>query len=72
MAAKMTVEVKKNAKGKGKTLVVSIPMVEQVSKSGKSVVVATTSGNKNTGIKYKGHEIMLGVNAYIPNEEAEE
>lgn len=69
-AAKMTVEVKKV--GKRKELVITMPMIEKVSKSGKSVVVATTSGNKDTGVTYKGHNITLGVNAYIPNAEADE
>lgn len=70
--AKMTVEVKKAAKGKGKELHIVMPMIEEVSKSGKSINIATTRGNIDTGIEYKGHNIKLGLNAYIPNEEDDE
>lgn len=68
--AKMTVEIKKV--GKRKQLVITMPMIEQVSKSGKSLVVATTSGNKNTGIDYKGQDLIIGINAYVKNEQDED
>lgn len=35
------------------------------SSSGKTLVVASTRGNKATGILLDGKEIVIGVNAYI-------
>jgi len=51
---------------KGSKLFVEMDIAEQVSKSGKSMVIATTSGNKPTEIKYKGETLIVGINAYIP------
>lgn len=65
--AKMTVEVKKV--GKAKHMVISIPMIERVSKSGKTILIATTGGNVETGLEHNGEQITLGLNAYIPNNE---
>lgn len=69
MSGKMTVEIKKI--GKAKHMVVTIPMIERVSKSGKTILVATTGGNVETGLEFKGEEISIGLNAYIPNTEDE-
>ena len=35
------------------------------SASGKTLVVATTHGNQNTGIVVNGRNLRIGVNAYI-------
>lgn len=34
------------------------------SKSGKSLIYATTNGNLNTGLKIGGADLILGLNAY--------
>lgn len=34
------------------------------SKSGKSLMYATTNGNLNTGLKINGSDLILGMNAY--------
>lgn len=54
-------------KGKDKVLVIEIPMQEpKESASGKTLVVATTSGNKVfDDVKVDGMPITLGLNAYI-------
>ena len=38
------------------------------SKSGKTLVVASSHGNVKTGVQYKGAEIVVGLNAYIKQE----
>jgi hypothetical protein len=52
-------------------LIISIPVNEPPvrSKSGKSLIVASTNGNQKTGIIVQGKAVVLGVNAYIPNQE---
>jgi hypothetical protein len=55
-----------NATIKGKDLVITIPLVApRPSKSGKTLVVATTGGNKETTAKVNGQPVVVGVNAYI-------
>lgn len=34
------------------------------SKSGKSLMYATTNGNMNTGLKMNGSDLIVGLNAY--------
>lgn len=47
-------------------LIITIPLQTPTpSSTGKTLVVATTSGNKATGVKVNGKEVILGVNAYI-------
>jgi hypothetical protein len=48
---------------KGNKLVIEIDLTQEfgISKSGKSVVIATTSGNKNVR-----DNIMMGINVYKP------
>ena len=47
-------------------LVIIIPLQEpRASASGKTLVVATTSGNVKTGVEINGQEVILGLNAYI-------
>ena len=47
-----------------------IPPVKSLPKSGsgKNLLVATTSGNMKTDLKYDGKTITVGLNAYIPAE----
>lgn len=50
-------------------LVITIPLAKNppTSKSGKSLMLATTNGNvKPAGLLYKGKQVSLGVNAYVP------
>jgi len=46
-------------------LVITLPIAPRTSKSGKSLVVASTGGNKPTTCKYDGKPVIVGVNAYI-------
>lgn len=49
---------------KGSTLTLEIDLKQRLgkSKSGKTILVASTGGN----IKVEGTEIFLGLNAYVP------
>lgn len=50
----------------GNELVIRIPMNEpRPSASGKTLVVATTSGNKTTEATVNGKPVIIGLNAYI-------
>jgi hypothetical protein len=57
----MTVKVE------GKELVIRLPLNEDgvPSKTGKTLVVASSHGNKTTEAEVKGKKITVGVNAYI-------
>ncbi len=47
-------------------LVITIPLQEPTaSASGKTLVVASTHGNVDSGVQVQGHKVMLGLNAYI-------
>lgn len=49
------------------TLIIRVPLQQPTpSKSGKTLVVATTHGNVKTSAQVKGAPITLGLNAYIP------
>lgn len=52
----------------GEELVIRIPMNEKPEKStsGKTLVVASTHGNKETDVVVQGKKVVVGVNAYIP------
>lgn len=56
-----------NARIEGKKLIVEIDMNEQpeISKTGKTLVVASSHGNKTTQAKVNGKNIVVGLNAYI-------
>lgn len=55
-----------NAKIDGNNLVITIPMNEpRPSASGKTLVVASSGGNKATGAVVNGKPIIVGLNAYI-------
>jgi len=50
----------------GQDLVIRIPMTEpRPSASGKTLVVATSSGNKVTDAIVQGQNVVIGLNAYI-------
>jgi len=50
----------------GKELVIRIPMQEpRPSSSGKTLVVASTNGNKTTDVQVQGQNVIIGLNAYI-------
>lgn len=52
---------------KGKSLVLTMDLISppRPSSSGKTLLVATTSGNKQTEAKVKGKNVVVGCNAYI-------
>ena len=51
---------------KGNNLIITIPMSEpEASKSGKTLVVASTHGNVKTDVMVKGKPLTIGLNAYI-------
>jgi hypothetical protein len=52
-------------KGKNQELVIRVPMSERDSKSGKTIVVASSNGNVPTTASYNGKPIIVGLNAYI-------
>jgi len=56
---------------KGSDLVITIPFNKKgvASGSGKSMVHATTSGNKVTELEVNGKLLVLGLNAYTPKGE---
>ncbi len=48
------------------TLTLALKLHEPTpSASGKTLVVASTHGNVSAGVKSDGHEVIVGVNAYI-------
>lgn len=52
---------------KGKDLVITIPIDHdpKASASGKTLVVASSRGNKETDVKVNGKNVTIGLNAYI-------
>ena len=58
----MQVEIKNG------NLVITIPMQKPTpSASGKTLVVASSRGNKATGVLVDGKPVIVGLNAYIRN-----
>ena len=55
------------AKVVGNKLVIEIPLnpAPVPSASGKTLVVASTHGNKQTEVEIQGQPVFLGLNAYI-------
>ena len=49
----------------GDELVIRLPISPRTSKSGKSLVVASSGGNQKTQAEYEGQQIVVGVNAYV-------
>ena len=52
---------------KAGTLTVVLPLTPGPSKSGKSLVIASTRGNQTTPATFDGKPVTLGVNAYTAN-----
>ena len=52
----------------GAKLVIEVPLnpAPVLSSSGKTLVVASTHGNKVTEAKIDGRNVVVGLNAYIP------
>ena len=54
------------AKIEGNELVIRLPLnTPRPSGSGKTLVVASSSGNKTTDAEVDGQKVVVGVNAYI-------
>jgi hypothetical protein len=58
----MKVEIDSN-----NNLVIRIPINKPLvpSKSGKSLVVASSNGNKQTAVLVEGRPVVVGINAYV-------
>jgi len=48
----------------GGNLVITAPIKEAVSKSGKSLLLVSSGGNKETACEYKGKPVIVGLNCY--------
>lgn len=48
-----------------KILNVKLPIIKQNSKSGKTILVATSGGNQITNVEVDGKLVTIGLNAYI-------
>lgn len=57
-------EAKIEKQGKVEVLVVTIPISERRSASGKTMVIASTNGNVPISVNYNGKPVVLGLNAY--------
>jgi hypothetical protein len=56
------------AKVKNNALILELPLQDpKVSGSGKSVVIVSTKGPKNTGIEFEGQDLYLVANAFVRN-----
>lgn len=50
---------------KAKTVTIVMPLQEaRASKTGKTMVIATTNGNKPCGAQFQGKDVILGLTAY--------
>ena len=52
---------------KSGTVTVVLPLTPGPSKSGKSMVIASTRGNQTSTAVYNGKPVTVGVNAYTAN-----
>jgi len=52
-----------------KKLTMVIDIDEHLSASGKNMIIASTSGNVQTGAEYKGKPVIVGFNAYYKPKE---
>jgi len=52
---------------KGENLVVTIPLLKPLkpSKTGRTLLVATSAGNKEVACKVNGQNIRIGLNAFV-------
>lgn len=58
------VEVKTEGKETFIIITAKVPKSPAKSKSGKSLLLASTEGNLNTGLKIGGKDLIVGLNAY--------
>jgi hypothetical protein len=49
----------------GNDLVITAPIKKEPSKSGKSILIASSGGNKPTAVVIDGKNVVIGLNAYI-------
>lgn len=63
-------EITIETEGKKSYLVIraEIPGKPEPSKSGKSLLIASTGGNVATAVKVQGKVVVVGLNAYIKND----
>ena len=63
----MATEKKLTASVEGEFLVIRVPMNARPapSSTGKTLVVASSHGNKQTEVQVQGKPVIVGVNAYI-------
>ena len=47
-------------------LTITLAVEPSISKSGKSLVIASTHGNVQTACTHEGQNVTIGVNAYTP------
>jgi hypothetical protein len=50
----------------GNDLVITAPIKKVPSKSGKSILIAGSGGNKPTAAMIDGKNVIVGLNAYVP------
>lgn len=48
-------------------VVITAPISKQTSKSGKSIVIASSRGNKETEAVFEGKPVIVGLNCYVEN-----
>ena len=67
MSQKHQIDITKDAQIVGDRLIISLPLLEEPreSKSGKSLTLATTSGNMRTSAEWEGKPVVVGANAYV-------
>lgn len=46
-------------------LQITLPVSKRPSGTGKTTIVASTNGNKQTSVEIDGKHVVIGVNAYI-------
>ena len=62
----MQTTIETNKKTGGKELVIRYPLNGATpSASGKTMVIASTRGNKEVDAEYEGKKITIGLNAYV-------
>ena len=52
----------------GNNLVITLPVKKEPSKSGKTILVGTSGGNKPTAAVIDGKNVIVGLNCYIPKD----
>ncbi len=50
---------------KAKTVTITLPLATFTSKSGKSLMLASTRGNIDAGVEFKGKAVIGSVNVYV-------